>query len=90
MKEVGGPICGLAVARRALFFNLQHEPIARLREEHGPAICADDAFWEQKRDASYATLIELAEPIAIADFPSGKRDRRGWVTLTPPQLTLAL
>jgi hypothetical protein len=90
MKEVGGPICGLAIASRALFFDLQHDPITRIREQYGSAICADDRFWEEKRDASYATLIDLAEPVTIADFPCDKRDRRGWVALTPRQLTLAL
>ncbi|MGB9207718.1 MAG: hypothetical protein WCB78_06340, partial [Pseudolabrys sp.] len=40
MKEVGGPICGLAVASRTLFFDLQHEPIARIREDYGSAIGA--------------------------------------------------
>jgi hypothetical protein len=89
VKEVGGPVCGLAVASRALFFDLKYEPITRIREEYGSAIGGDDEFWEQKRHASYATLIDLAEPVAIADFPCGKRDRRGWVALTPLQLTLA-
>ena len=54
------------------------------------AICADDAFWEKKKDASYATLIDLVEPVAITDFPCNKRDRRGWVAVTPLQLALAL
>jgi hypothetical protein len=90
MKEVGGPICGVAIARRALFFDLRYQPIAQIRERYGPSICADDEFWDQRRYSSYATLIDLSEPLAIADFPCDKRDRRGWVALTPPQLSLAL
>jgi hypothetical protein len=89
MKEVGGPVCGLAVASRALFFDLHYQPIAYIRETYGSAICADDKFWDQRRDASYATLIDLIEPLAIANFRCYKRDRRGWVALTPPQLSLA-
>lgn len=89
MKEVGGPVCGLVIASRAMFFDLHCQPIAHIREKYGSAICAGDDFWDQRRDACYATLIDLAEPILIAGFPCDKRDRRGWVTLTPPQLTLA-
>ena len=47
VKEVGGPVCGLAVASRALFFDLKYEPITRIREEYGSAIGGDDEFWEQ-------------------------------------------
>ena len=89
MKEPGGPVCGIAMAHRTLFFDLHHDSIIRIREEYGATICADDTFWEQRRDASYATLIELAEPVSIAEFPCNKRDRRGWVALTSPQLAMA-
>jgi hypothetical protein len=66
-----------------------HEPIDRIRAAYGETICADEDFWRQRREAAYATLIELAEPVAIDAFPCSKRDRRGWVALTPPQLSLA-
>ena len=90
MKQVGGPICGLTLARRTLFFDLHYQPITHIRDKYGSAICADDTFWDQRRHACYATLIELAESVAIADFPCNKRDRRGWVALTPQQLSLGL
>jgi hypothetical protein len=89
LKEAGGPVCGLVLATRALFFNLHHEPIDRIRAQYGETICADDNFWDQRRRATYATLIELREPVSINDFSCNKRDRRGWVALTPPQLSLA-
>ena len=84
------PVCALALTKHAWFFELHHKPIDSIREEYGGLICADDTFWEQRRDASYATLIELAEPTSIEAFPVFKRDRRGWVALTPTQLTLNL
>jgi hypothetical protein len=89
MKPPGGPVCGLAMAHRTLFFDLAHESIYRIRQAYGEAICGGDAFWESRSGASYATLIELAEPTTIADLECAKRDRRGWVSLTPSQLPLA-
>lgn len=88
LKQVGGPVCGLALAKQAWFYELHHQTIDSIRERYGDTICADDDFWEAKRDAQYATLIELAEPISINSMPCHKRDRRGWVALTPPQLSL--
>jgi hypothetical protein len=82
-------VCGLALAKRAWFHKLRNDPIDRIREQYGEIICADDMFWDQRRNAAYATLIELAEPVAIDAFLVDKRDRRGWVSITPRQLTLA-
>jgi ASC-1-like (ASCH) protein len=89
LKQVGGPVCGLVLAKQTWFFDLHHLPIETIREQYGESICADDAFWALKRDAAYATLIELAEPVSIDAIPCKKRDRRGWVALTPPQMSLA-
>lgn len=85
MKAVGGPIRGLALARQVRFFDLAFQSLGHIRATYGAAICAEDAFWEARRGASYASLIELAEPIAIAPLAWGKRDRRGWVALRSRQ-----
>lgn len=90
LKEVAGPICGIALAKHAWFYDLAYEPLARIRERYGAAICGDEEFWQSRRDASYATLIELAEPVSISAVPYEKRDRRGWVTLRSRQLALGL
>jgi hypothetical protein len=89
LKQVSGPVCGLVLAKQTWFFDLHHQPIQTIREQYSGAICADDAFWGLKRGAAYATLIELAEPVSIDAIPCNKRDRRGWVALTPPQMSLA-
>ena len=88
IKKVGGPICGLTLARRTWFYELLHEPLERIRNRFGGMICADETFWNAKRDACYATIIELAETVAIDAFPCNKRDRRGWVALRSQQLAL--
>ena len=44
LKEVAGPICGLALARRTWFYDLLTEPIGRIRDRFGAGIGADDEF----------------------------------------------
>jgi hypothetical protein len=88
LKEVSGPICGLALAKRTQYYDLGAEPLDRIRDRYGAAICADATFWEERRDAAYATLIELGEPTSIGPLSCDKRDRRGWVALRSRQLAL--
>lgn len=89
LKEVAGPICGLALARRSWCYDLATEPIARIRLRFGAGIGAADDFWAGREDALYATLIELEAPTAIGPVACDKRDRRGWVALRSRQMTFA-
>jgi hypothetical protein len=90
IKQAGGPICGLVLARHAWFYELDKSIFNRIREDYGKTICADEVFWHSRRNASYVTLIDLAEPMAIPPTPCAKRDRRGWVPLRPRQLPLGV
>jgi len=87
IKEVAGPICGVALARRSWCYDLTTEPIERIKDRFGAGICADDEFWASRADALYATLIELDATASIAPVRCDKRDRRGWVALRSRQLT---
>jgi hypothetical protein len=90
IKEVAGPIRGVALAQQTWFFDLSSAPIRTLRERFAAGICADDSFWDDKRDAVFATIIELAEPASIEPLDCDKRDRRGWVTLRSRHSQLSL
>ncbi len=90
IKEAGGPICVLALAKRTLFYELNARTFKQIRERYGKAICADEGFWRSRRDAAYATLIELAETTEIPATSCTKRDRRAWVPLRSPQLQMEL
>lgn len=90
IKEVAGPICGIALAKEAQFFALDSEPLDRIRAKYGNDICGDEEFWESRADAAFATLIELAETASILPVACDKRDRRGWVSLRSMQLSLAI
>lgn len=88
LKEVSGPVCGVALANRIWFFDLDNEPIDAIRQQYGGAILADDEFWLRKEESSFATLIELTNPTSIEPLAFDKRDRRGWVSLRPRQMEL--
>lgn len=90
IKAAGGPIRGVALAQRIWFFDLSSAPIRTLRERFGRGICADEAFWDSKHDAAFATIIEIAEPASIPPLGCDKRDRRGWVTLRSRHSQLSL
>jgi hypothetical protein len=87
LKEVSGPICGIALARRAWSYDLMNESIESIRDRFGDGIRADEAFWASRSDAHYATLIELDSAASITPVNCDKRDRRGWVALRSRQLT---
>ena len=87
IKEVAGPICGVALARRTWCYDLVTEPIERIKDRFGHGLCADEAFWSSRADALYATLIELDATAAIGPVRCDKRDRRGWVSLRSRQAT---
>lgn len=88
LKEVAGPICGLALARRIWCYDLTTEPIESIRHRFGRGIGGDEEFWASRAEAAYATLIELEAPAPIAPVLCDKRDRRGWVSLRSRQMTL--
>lgn len=89
IKEVAGPICGVALAKRSWCYNLIAEPIERIKERFGVGICGDDEFWSSRAEAQYATLIELDATASIAPVHCDKRDRRGWVSLRSRQLAFS-
>jgi len=89
MKEVAGPIRGLALAQYTWFFGPRSSSIGTLRRRFATGLCADDGFWEEHRDAVFATIVQVAEPTEIAPLDCEKRDRRGWVTLRSRQSQLS-
>ncbi|WP_147262911.1 hypothetical protein [Roseiarcus fermentans] len=90
LKQVAGPICGLAFARRIWCYDLAIEPLDRIRHRFGAGIRGDNEFWSSGADALYASLIELDEPTSIGPVNCGKRDRRGWVSVGSRQLAFDL
>jgi hypothetical protein len=88
LKAASGPVVGMCWAKSAKFFDLRLHSIDLIRSEYAHALCAeDDSFWDSRRNASYATLIEIRGVIPLPGWKVEKRDRRGWVVLCDSRQT---
>lgn len=93
LKVQSGPVVGLASVEHAAFYELDSDTWQLLRRDFAAPLCAaDDAFWDQRARARYASLLRVCAPVRIAPVAIDKTDRRGWVRLAAagPQATLAL
>ena len=83
LKRTGGPVVGVCRAGRTWFLRLDsQDEVKRLRCEFGAALCAiQDSFWNERAEAKFVTLIEIADVVSVPPMSCGKRDRRGWVAI---------
>ena len=73
------------MAHQVWSYDLRQESIEEIKEVFGTRICADEAFWEARSNALYATLIHINATVSIPPIQIRKRDRRGWVSLSKHQ-----
>lgn len=82
LKSQGGPVVAIAEAAHAESFRLDPSAWEMLKNRYAQSLCAQgQAFWEERAEARYATLIRIAASELIAPFIIEKRDRRAWVVL---------
>lgn len=85
LKEVGGPIRGVASAESVYMYDkLSPELIEAIRSQWNDRIQGPADFWESKRTATCGTLIGLADVCPMKPFKIIKKDQRAWVTLASP------
>lgn len=81
IKEAGGPIIGLFLAGEVRYFqNLKPNLLIDIESKYGNMICTsyDDEFWESRKAAKYATLINVEMIKELYPFKDGKSDKTGW------------
>lgn len=82
VKASGGAIVAIAEAGETWFYRLDRASWSTIRNEFAQSLCAQDpTFWEQRSEASYATLLRIARIQTVHPTPWRKTDRRGWVVL---------
>lgn len=81
LKGLAGPISGLAEVVHADSYALDPTIWTELQNRFATALCADDAFWQERRQARFATLMSLGSVTPIDPVAVDKHDRRGWVVL---------
>ncbi|MBK6510275.1 MAG: ASCH domain-containing protein [Haliea sp.] len=84
LKKTGGPIVGVCKIGRVWTYNLEPVSWNEIKSSFTDMLCAHDPeFWDSRNKAAYATLMKVAEPVEIPPIECKKRDRRGWVILSP-------
>src|SRR5258707_4381590 len=80
LKQVGGPICGLARAKKVWCYEVNPGVFASIRLNFGKRLHIEDpALWERYKRAAYATLIQLDNARRILPILYSKRDQRAWI-----------
>ncbi len=85
-KQTSGPIVASACAAAVYFVACgSAADVARLRARYNHAVLGEDAFWEAKAAARYATVVELAGVRPCASGPElpplSVRGRAAWIVL---------
>jgi hypothetical protein len=84
LKRSGGPVVGICTVAEAWFYRLDHSSWELITKRFAKAICpAGPEFWEERRNAAYASLLRVEHVRHLEPIPFPKRDRRGWAVVTP-------
>lgn len=84
VKKSGGPVLGLFEAGEVRSYTkLSPSKLHDIRENYGDRICSryDSQFWVKKKDANYATLVQVKWIKRIKPLKCGKKDRSGWTII---------
>lgn len=91
LKASGGPIVGICRADAVWFYRTSAKSWGEIRDRFAQAMCAEDpAFWDARRNRSFATLIRLSDVLALSPLQYQKQDRRGWLIEQPKSDQLEL
>lgn len=88
LKRTGGPVVGMLRVDRAEFLVLDEAKKWHHVRALANALCADDAFWDERKEKHYATLLHVAAVRTIQPVAVRKADRRPWVVLKGAQLAV--
>lgn len=84
IKPSGKDPIGQFRVKKVIFFDgITPEDILNIRKRHGKWLAVDQAYWINKTNAKYGTLIFIGEvdPFITSPLKFPKKDLRGWVVL---------
>jgi hypothetical protein len=76
-----GPIVAAFEASSVECVGLDDVQRRRLREHYSDPIRADEAFWAERANRNFATLIGIRDVQRLTPVAVPKHDRRGWMVL---------
>jgi hypothetical protein len=81
VKKSSGPVCGMCRVTDVWFYRLDPATWSEI-ELHAQALCMDGSdFWQKKKAASFATLMQIENVCRLPEFAIDKEDPRGWVVI---------
>lgn len=81
LKRSSGPVVGVCTVSNVWNYRLTPTTLLEIKDRFGHAICPQEGFWEDRRDAAFATLMRIDDSRPLPDLTVPKKDRRGWVVL---------
>jgi hypothetical protein len=81
LKEPAGPIVAACEVAAVWSYHLDPESWDEVKDRFGGPLCAEGSFWQDRRNAEYATLMRIQAVTRLPPLSIPKRDRRGWVIL---------
>lgn len=80
IKRVSGPLVGICHVNAAWSYRLDPATWSFIRTRFSELLCAEgEDFWNDRKDARFATLISIDHVSPLPDISYPKTDRRGWV-----------
>ena len=81
LKRSSGPVVGLCSISDVWDYHLDSNTLEEIKDRFGKAIYPQEGFWEDRRDAAFATLMRIDSVRILPELTVPKKDRRGWVVL---------
>lgn len=81
VKKSGGDVLGYFTIGEVLFFDLNTFSIDEIKAQYNKQLCVDEAFWVNKKDSNYATLIFIDNLVKLNPFHINKKGMQTWVIL---------
>jgi len=82
LKKSGGPIVAICKAGKVEYCEIKNaKDLAALRKRFSKSICseAEKGFWDKRKNARYASFIELTHMKKIPPQTFKHKGRQGWV-----------
>ena len=82
LKQSAGPVVGLCRVKKVWNYEINSDVWEMIISKYTKALCIDSSsFWESKKEANFALLMQIGDVIQIDPFNCQKKDRRAWVIL---------
>lgn len=81
VKKSGGGVVAYFTIKEIIFVDLNDVSINDIREKYNNELCVSDEFWEQKKDASYVTLMFIDKLVKLNTFKIDKKGMQTWIVL---------